>query len=143
MARVAMIAAFVIGAAAAGAASANDARLECTVSPPTARYRLFSTKNVWTVLELDTESGQLWQVEITVDSAAPSSLPVNTTPLAKGGRPGRFTLCPTGNMWNFVILDQETGRTWQAQFSMTDSERGIREISPAHVTGLTLVPAPK
>lgn len=41
---------------------------------------------------------------------------------------GRFELYPTQNMYNFILLDTETGRTWQAQWSTNYSNRGILEI---------------
>jgi len=50
---------------------------------------------------------------------------------------------PMGNMWTFMLLDQETGRTWQTQFSINDSGRGIVEIDPLGTTGYTIVPAGK
>ncbi|MEI6662551.1 MAG: hypothetical protein WCL01_10525 [Comamonadaceae bacterium] len=43
--------------------------------------------------------------------------------VATGGKPGRFTLYPTRNMYNFILLDQDVGRTWQIQWS-TDKEQG-------------------
>jgi hypothetical protein len=37
-------------------------------------------------------------------------------------------LYPTDNMWNFLMLDQDSGRIWQAQFSIDDENRGIFPI---------------
>jgi len=92
------------------------------------RYRLFKTKNLWNFIELDTQTGKLWQVQFVVnDDANRKKLPMNAEVLAKDGKPGRFTLYPTKNMYNFVLLDQETGKTWQTQWS-TASGQGIWPI---------------
>ena len=36
---------------------------------------------------------------------------------------GRFKLYPTGNMYNFIMVDVIDGRTWQVQWSTKESER--------------------
>jgi hypothetical protein len=108
----------------AGARAAEAARIECTPSAGDARYRLFSTENIWTLLELDTQTGRLWQVQASTEGNRIKSV-INPVSIVDRGKNGRFTLCPTGNMWTFIILDQETGRTWQAQFSMEANERGV------------------
>jgi len=93
-----------------------------------ARFRLFRTENVWTNLMLDTKTGLLWQMSIsTSQDVSPAKVPVNPKPLLNPGgaataKDGRFTLYPTGNMWNFLLVDQEDGRTWQCQFSMKGSD---------------------
>ena len=38
---------------------------------------------------------------------------------------GRFTLYPTKNMYNFVLLDQIDGKMWQVQWSMEEDGRII------------------
>ena len=39
---------------------------------------------------------------------------------------GRFTLYPTENMYNFILLDQINGKAWQVQWSNdNNSTRGI------------------
>jgi hypothetical protein len=92
------------------------------------RYRLFKTKNTWNFVELDTQTGKLWQVQFVLnDDVNRKKLPMNAEVLAKDGKPGRFTLYPTRNMYNFVLLDQETGKTWQTQWS-TESGQGIWPI---------------
>jgi hypothetical protein len=107
-----------------GEASAGAARIECTPSAGDARFRLFSTENIWTLLKLDTRTERLWQVQASIDGDQIKSV-INAETIADGGRNGRFTSCPTGNMWTFILLDQETGRTWQVQFRMSPSEHGI------------------
>ena len=36
---------------------------------------------------------------------------------------GRFKLYPTGNMYNFIMVDVINGRTWQVQWSTKENER--------------------
>ena len=89
-------------------------------------FELFPTSNYWTFLKLDTSTGEIWQVHFSVDDAnAKGTVPLNTIPLAEGGEPGRFTLYPTKNMYNFILLDQRDGRTWQVQWSFEEETRGI------------------
>jgi hypothetical protein len=100
---------------------------ESQLSPehPSGRYRMFRTENVWTNLLLDTRTGKVWQVSITVDKDGQSiKLPINAEPLVepRSTRDGRFSLYTTGNMWNWILLDQEDGRVWQCQFSLKSSE---------------------
>ena len=84
------------------------------------RFRLYQTENIWTSLLLDSRTGKLWQVSIGSDeNTSDVVLPVNTTPLATSNQyGGRFALSATGNMWNFILLDQESGSVWRCQFSM-------------------------
>ena len=94
-----------------------------------ARYRLFRTENVWNFLELDTAQGKVWQVQFTItNDSNRTRIPINSTVLAMDGKPGRFTLYPTSNNWNFILVDQDLGRVWQVQFSVSDENRGIFSI---------------
>ena len=43
-------------------------------------------------------------------------------------RNGRFFLYPTQNMYNFILLDQVDGRTWQVQWSTEESKRLVYRI---------------
>ena len=36
---------------------------------------------------------------------------------------GRFKLYPTGNMWNFIMVDVIDGRTWQVQWNIDENKR--------------------
>jgi hypothetical protein len=89
-----------------------------TVAPaqlPPDAFKLFPTQNIWTQLKLDTRDGRIWQDSIST-SGAPSESPVQLTPLTGSPFVGRFTLSPTQNIWNFVLLDTSGGRTWQVQW---------------------------
>jgi hypothetical protein len=96
------------------------------------RYKLYPTQNNWILLELDTQTGRVWQVQYSVDGPKyrfktelirwslleDSDLQVS----------GRFELYPTQNFYNFVLLDKISGKTWQVQWSTEYSNRGYMKI---------------
>lgn len=93
-------------------------------------FRLFPTNNIWTFLKLDTRTGLVWQVQFGVEGPTDRfTVVVNDVQLASDtSKEGRFTLYPTRNMFNFLLIDQATGQMWQSQWSQTPKERGIWSI---------------
>ena len=86
---------------------------------PSVPFRLFRTQNIYTLLRLDTRTGQVWQIQW--GSTKQRFIEeLNTKVLAPNGRVGRFTLYPTSNIYTFVLLDQDTGSTWQIQWGDED-----------------------
>lgn len=88
---------------------------------------------MWTFLELETFSGRIWQVQYSVDDSKATRMKSTLSSRIlvadeEEQYAGRFELYPTQNMYNFILLDTETGRTWQAQWSTNYSNRGILEI---------------
>jgi hypothetical protein len=83
---------------------------------PLATYRLFRTQNVYMFLLLDTRTGQISQVQWSTKDESRFSSSLNPKPLVQDGKSGRFTLYPTQNIFNFLLLDQETGNSWQVQW---------------------------
>ena len=55
---------------------------------------------------------------------------LNISPLVEeqNAQNGRFTLYPTSNMYNFILLDQIDGRMWQVQWSMKEDSRFVIQI---------------
>lgn len=109
---------------------------QCVADPSRAAFRIFQTKNIWTFLKLNTATGQVWQVQWGDNFMV---VPVNKLPLVKAPQssPGRFTLCPTKNIFNFVLLDQDDGRMWGVQWSQEEKSRFITPfffIDPDEVT---------
>ena len=136
-----VIAAIVLGTMAASAQSKEvNTQLDTTavlllqrISEHTGQcYKLYKTENMWTFLELETFSGKIWQVQYTVDESKASRMKtgLNYTNLVEDGNEyaGRFELYPTQNMYNFILLDTSTRKTWQAQWSTSYSNRGILVI---------------
>ena len=115
--------------------SADDIPLPEPAQNPDATYRLFRTQNVYTLLKLDTRTGQVWQVQWGVDENHRFTVPINHALLVPTGttehptvlKPGRFTLSPTPNIYTFMLLDQDDGRTWQVQWG-EDKQRLIIAI---------------
>lgn len=95
-----------------------------------ATYRLFPTENMWTFIKLNTRNGQMWQVQFDVQgqNRFETYLSVESLITTENETNGRFTLYPTQNMYNFILLDQVDGRTWQAQWSTEPKNRGIIPI---------------
>lgn len=115
----------------------TNAYTEPMFSEPTqntnVRYRLFPTQNTWTFLKLDTVTGKIWQVQYSVDGddyrfESPVSLKDIADALKLERKIGRFTLYPTKNVYNFVMLDQFDGRTYQVQWSMEPDNRAVIPI---------------
>jgi hypothetical protein len=104
---------------------AQESRPEPTQNPD-APYRLFNTKNIYTLLKLDTRDGRIWQVQWG-GKGYRFIEPLNSEPLTSAGRAGRFSLYPTSNIYTFILLDQEKGNAWHIQWGKTD-ERFILPI---------------
>ncbi len=94
-------------------------------------YQLFPTKNYWTFIKLDTRNGKMWQVHFTVNAdGEKGEVILNSLSLVSKVKEanGRFTLHPTENMYNFLLLDQIDGEVYQVQWSMEEKYRGIVPI---------------
>ena len=89
-------------------------------------FTIYPTTNYFTQLELDTRDGRIWQVHTAVEKDANIiKYAINPVPLTDMPEPGRFMLSPTGNMYNFILLDTVDGSTWQIQWSFESKKRGI------------------
>ena len=86
---------------------------------------MFPTENIWTFLKLDTSNGKIWQVQYSVNDNNRGEIELNNTALVSGeaAENGRFTLYPTNNMYNFILLDQFDGKMWQVQWSVEAENR--------------------
>lgn len=117
-----------------GAASNNKAIAAAdgyshTMASP--RYKLYKTENYWNFLELDTRTGAVWQVQFVVNDTNRFKTKIVWSLLESGtsestAPDGRFELYPTTNRYNFLLVDQTTGRVWQIQWAIDDeSLQGI------------------
>lgn len=95
------------------------------------RFKLFQTQNMWTFIKLDTQTGQIWQLQYSVDDNDRFEYDLNPYPLVTDENKvnGRFELYPTQNIYNFILIDQIDGRTWQVQWSIKDENQAILPIS--------------
>lgn len=92
-------------------------------------FRLFPTQDNRVFLKLDTRTGHIWiihfldenfmkfRARVLYDIGLEKPVPENI---------GRFTLYPTCNRFNFILLDQFTGSTWQVQYSLDNAEYNFR-----------------
>lgn len=83
------------------------------------RYKLFKTRNMWTFLKLDTQTGMIWQVQFSTkgdEYRYQTELSLVDLVNDLNRFDGRFTLYQTENIYNFVLLDQYDGRAWQVQW---------------------------
>ncbi|MGE4514804.1 MAG: hypothetical protein AB7E26_13480 [Chryseobacterium sp.] len=94
-------------------------------------YKLFPTKNFWTFIKLNTRNGKMWQVHFGfMETDARATLDLNNIPLVSKEKEinGRFTLYPSENNFNFLLLDQIDGNVYQVQWSMEQSNRLVIPI---------------
>ena len=99
------------------------------VGMSTPRFKLFKTDNIYNLIKLDTATGRTWQVQYRTNSTDSMTIPIDDTSLLLNyeiEKSGRFDLYPTSNMYTFILMDTETGRTWQVQWS-TEASRRFRE----------------
>jgi hypothetical protein len=93
-------------------------------------YRLYPTKNIWNFIKLNTRTGQMWQVQFDVEGSNRFETNLNYYPLVQKEKEldNRFKLYPTQNNWNFILLDQIDGKTWQVQWSIEAENRVVIPI---------------
>lgn len=92
-------------------------------------YKLFPTENMWIFIKLNTRNGQMWLIQYSTDSKNRGEYYFSLPVISPGEETnGRFTLFPTQNMYNFILLDQISGKTWQAQWSIDIDNRLVIPI---------------
>ncbi|WP_298425512.1 hypothetical protein [uncultured Kordia sp.] len=94
-------------------------------------YQLFSTENYWTFIKLDTRNGKMWQVHFTIsEDGYEGELVLNSSSLVWDNKEinGRFILYPTKNMYNFILLDQLKGTTYQVQWNNDKNKRFVSRV---------------
>lgn len=97
---------------------------------PKANFRLYKTENMYNFIKLDTRTGQMelvqWSVQEDRKSYKLSDKILVSSPEEQ--IPGRFTLYATTNTFQFVLLDQIDGRTWQVQWDRDKNFRWVKYI---------------
>lgn len=93
-------------------------------------YELYKTQNYWTFLKLETTTGRIWQVQFSVNDDNIFQVVLNDLLLATDANLniGRFKLYQTENIYNFILLDTQTGKVWQVQWSQEPENRMIIPI---------------
>jgi hypothetical protein len=81
------------------------------------RYALYETQNMWTFILLDKFSGKLWQCQYSVKgSDYRSSWVINPYALSST-ESNKFTIQPLTSMYQYYLIDDETGNMWKFQWS--------------------------
>lgn len=94
------------------------------------RYKLYPTVNMWTFLKLDTRNGRIWQVQWSLERDNRFETFLSLFPIVGKDEEanGRFILYPTTNSFNFIMLDQVNGKTYQVQWSQDPRNRNVVPI---------------
>ena len=93
-------------------------------------YKLFPTENYWTFLKLDTRNGKIWQVHFAISDGYEGELVLNSRSLIWDDKEisGRFNLHATNNMYNFILIDQLNGKTYQVQWNNDENKRFVSRL---------------
>ena len=112
------------------AQSTSNAPIQNISTDSTVVYRLFSTSNMYTFIKLNTRNGQMWQVQWGTESKYRFETTLSDISRVNKDeeKNGRFFLYPTTNMYNFILLDQIDGRSWQVQWGK-EAERMVIQIN--------------
>lgn len=78
--------------------------LDCSLKQ---RYKLYQTENIYSLLQLDTKTGMVEQVQWSLDSENEGSVTINNDDLnyGVGHGSGSFELYPTKNMYQLIHQD--------------------------------------
>ena len=94
------------------------------------RFKLYPTENIYNFLQLDTMTGQIEQVQWSLDKEKEFSVSINNKDLngVFDFGPGVYELYPTKNMYQFILINKINGGKWHVQWGLKESERWIRRI---------------
>lgn len=95
------------------------------------RYKIYRTEFIRTLLKLDTRTGNVWIVLYSLSNDTESSeIPIEYYSLVDEdeGWNGRFELYPTKNSYNFIMVDNDDGTTYQVQWAIESEYRFIKKI---------------
>lgn len=85
---------------------------------------------MWNFLKLDTRNGKVSIVQFSVeDNKNRFEYALSDVALSNNNIPGRYILQPTDNIYNFIMLDQVTGQTYQVQWSFDETKRFVVPIN--------------
>lgn len=104
-------------------------RIEKNIANNEPIYKLYPTRNVWNFLKLDTRNGKVSIVQYSVkEDNERFEYTLSDKAQCDNTKPGRFILQPTENTYNFIMLDQVSGKTYQVQWSFEEENRFVIPI---------------
>lgn len=93
------------------------------------RYKVYRTSNIYNSLKLDTATGRITALQIGINNdksrfeySVCDAINSDATII------GRYELYPTGNNYNFILIDTVFGSSYQVQWSTTSDQCGIWRI---------------
>lgn len=92
------------------------------------RYKIYKTENIYNLLKLDTATGQIEQIQWSLNDDKEFINTLNSRTLSYSGKTGTFELYPTNNIYQFILLDTTDGRVWHVQWGTDSKKRWIRRI---------------
>lgn len=94
-------------------------------------YRIFPTKDSRYFIKLNTQTGQMWQIEFNLRKSNQLEIPLNSKLLIEKEKEvdNRFTLCNTQNSWNFLLLDNINGKIWQIDWDTRPNKSKISALN--------------
>jgi hypothetical protein len=121
---------FVLTTMLTSAQSTSEIPIQNISTDSDVTYRLFSTRNMYTFIKLNTRNGQMSHVQWGTGNNDHFEYSLSDIPLVnkENEKNGRFFLYPTKNIYNFILLDQIDGRTWQVQWSTEEKNRMVLRI---------------
>jgi len=91
-------------------------------------YKMYPTENIYNLLKLDTQTGKIEQVQWSLDEDKEFSTIINSEDLSLYNSVNSFELYPTKNIYQFILLDKYSGRTWHVQWGLSSNKRWIKRI---------------
>lgn len=92
------------------------------------RYKLYPTQNMYINLKLDTKTGKIDLIQWSLNDDKEGSMTLNSIDLSYDTGCGTFELYPTQNIYQFLLLDKVTGRTWHVQWGFEREKCWIQRI---------------
>ena len=106
--------------------------IESAIKQTNPAFRIYPTSNMWNFLKLDTRNGKITIVQYSVeDNSKTFEYTLSNEAIVNENKPGRFILQPTQNIYNFIMLDQVSGATYQVQWSFEEDKRFVLPIQPS------------
>lgn len=86
------------------------------------RYKVYPTKNNYNSLKLDTATGKVTALQISLNDVYGMEYDITDAVVPDERLIGRFELYPTNNVYNFILLDTIFGYAYQVQWSTNKDE---------------------
>lgn len=122
---------FLLFAKVSSAQSTSETSVQNISTDSGVTFRLFSTRNIYTFIKLNTRNGKMSHVQWGTGNSDHFEYALSDISLVnkEDEKNGRFFLYPTTNIYNFILLDQIDGRTWQVQWSTEEKNRMVLSIN--------------